>query len=416
MRGRFDYGRRWLVAAVLVPAVLAAGCSSSKGKTSDTTSTGASAGQSSPAPTLTGSPISLGVLADVTGPFAGTLEYSAYAAQAWAQWVNANGGVNGHPVVMHVGDTKSDPSVAQQVVKQLVEQDHVVALVGDADSTESAWSTYIEQKKIPVIGGSAVSPLWGSSPMFFQTGAYTAQYHPLDAVAMKSAGAKSLALVVCAEVAACAQAQTIVKPVADAIGVRYDGTLKIAATAPSYTAQCLKLKEQGTQSLFALLGAATLQTVIQNCAQQQYNPIIGVAGTTPNDGLIKISGLNGVAVMEGFPWWTSDPGVVQFRDALTTYEPGKDYQSPAATATWGALQLFRTALAEDASLAPTSANILTAMYNLKPTNLDGLLPVTVSYQAAAPTAKVSQWCEYVVRIEGGKFVAPDGLKPTCPAS
>jgi branched-chain amino acid transport system substrate-binding protein len=229
-------------------------------------------------------------------------------------------------------------------------------------------------------------------------------------------GAKSMALVVCAEVAACAESESLVKPVAARLGIRFDGLLTVSSTAPDYTPQCLELKQKNTQLIFALINAAALGRLVQNCAQQGYNPMYGVAGTTLYGGLAQVTDGNVVAAMEGFPWWVNDPVVKQFRDVMNEYGAGQDYQYPAATQTWAALQLFRMAMSEAPATPNSAAEVAQAMYHLKPTNLDGLLPVTVSYQKSAPTAKVAKWCVYVVEMKNRQFEAPNGLKPTCPAS
>ncbi len=50
--------------------------------------------------------------------------------QAWASWTNAHGGINGHPVKMIVKDDAPEPVGGAAVAKELVEQDHVMA-IGD---------------------------------------------------------------------------------------------------------------------------------------------------------------------------------------------------------------------------------------------------------------------------------------------
>ena len=53
--------------------------------------------------------------------------------EAWAEWVNAHGGVNGHPVKLIVKDNRLDQAQAVSMVKELVEQDGVVAFVSNQD-------------------------------------------------------------------------------------------------------------------------------------------------------------------------------------------------------------------------------------------------------------------------------------------
>ena len=84
-----------------------------------------------------------------------------------------------------------------------------------------------------------------------------------------------------------------------------------------------------------------------------------------------------------------------------------EYQDPTSTATWAALELFRTAMAE-ASDDPTRDEVFQAYYALQDEDLDGLLPQGVTYTEGQPSPAVS--CFWVYTLEGGEFssVEPEG--------
>ncbi len=50
------------------------------------------------------------------------------------KWTNSHGGINGHPVdvVAEYADDKADPAVGLAAVKDLVENQHVIAIVGSS--------------------------------------------------------------------------------------------------------------------------------------------------------------------------------------------------------------------------------------------------------------------------------------------
>lgn len=408
-------GRVLAAAAVAAAALLVSACGSSGGASSSSSgSVGASTGSSGSAAALTKSPIPIGVMSEQSGPAQSADMYPQPVAQAWAKWVNSNGGINGHPVQVYYGDSKGDPATGQAQVQQLVQTDKVVALVGEADSTDAAWAAYMTKSGVPVIGGSGLAPDWTTSPDFFQTAMIPQQYHRLDAVAAKSVGGKSMTLAVCAEVATCAQAGQIVQPVASKLGITYNGTLEISSTAPNYTAQCLQMKSSGSQVLYALISPAPTIRLYQDCAQQGYEPYIGADAEGLTQALTKVSGLKVIGVMQGFPWWTSDAPVKQYRDVMTANGNTNDYQASTATAAWAALQLFRQALS-NAGATVTAQDVKNALYAMPATDLGGLLPEVVKYQATAPTAK-SFNCGYIVAMTNGVYNAPNGLKGTCTAS
>ena len=69
-------------------------------------------------------------------------------------------------------DTASMPSNGLADAKKLVEQDHVVALVGNEDAqVESTYASYLTAQHIPVIGGEEDTGIWVSTPNFFSTSA-----------------------------------------------------------------------------------------------------------------------------------------------------------------------------------------------------------------------------------------------------
>ena len=85
-----------------------------------------------------GTEILIGQVATETGAAAatGTVTTARDGLAAWAKWTNAHGGIAGHPVTVKTLDDKADPAQSQADLKQLVENDHVVAIVGQAATPE----------------------------------------------------------------------------------------------------------------------------------------------------------------------------------------------------------------------------------------------------------------------------------------
>ncbi len=81
-----------------------------------------------------GDALKLGFICSCSGAQAAAFGHADEAAKAWASWVNDNGGVNGHPVELIVKDDGNDPARALRAARELVEQDQVMAIVGDSGS------------------------------------------------------------------------------------------------------------------------------------------------------------------------------------------------------------------------------------------------------------------------------------------
>lgn len=124
---------RSLITLVLVLGVCTA-LAACGGGGSKSASNGTAAAGAGKAPS--GTPIKLGVMADLNGTCAPIGASIRLGTDLAVQQLNAAGGVNGHPVQVQYADPQSDPSQAVQLATQLVQQDHVDVLVGSCLSSE----------------------------------------------------------------------------------------------------------------------------------------------------------------------------------------------------------------------------------------------------------------------------------------
>ncbi len=158
MRVRMDHGSRrarWGIALVGVLALLAlAACGSSSSSSSASSSapaasgsssssstsasTGASTGTSScgtkPGVAATGTPIPVGSI-NVKQPGTDFSDIGNMAA-AYFACVNANGGINGHPIKLYEEFEQTNPSQIAAEARQLVNTDHVVAMTATSSIIE----------------------------------------------------------------------------------------------------------------------------------------------------------------------------------------------------------------------------------------------------------------------------------------
>src|SRR5262245_36309173 len=88
----------------------------------------AGAAPTTAAPALSGSPIKVGVLDDVTGIGAIEGALMRISVDLVVQQTNASGGINGHPLQVIYADPKGDATQAMQSVTQMAEQGDVDAL------------------------------------------------------------------------------------------------------------------------------------------------------------------------------------------------------------------------------------------------------------------------------------------------
>jgi branched-chain amino acid transport system substrate-binding protein len=389
-------------ASVALVALMIAACSSSS---SSVSSSGGSQTSSSEIP--------VGVIGSYSGPAASSVAGAESSIQAWADSVNAAGGINGHRVQLYIVDDAGNSATALTGMKTLVEQDHVVAIVGQASTDASPWESYIDSKGIPVVGGNTASVTYLSDPNFYAVGGnLLSGYYGVTALA-KANGPK-LGDLYCAEIPACAATTTLLQTFGKSLGVSMSYSSKVSAAAPDFTAVCQGLKSAGVQSYSLGLAAVTLKQVATQCALQGLKAqliISNVADSTfPSD-----PGFNGIEVVDAmFPFFDdSTPATREFHAALTKYAPALG--TPASplnsevTQAWASGKLFEAAVKAAGNGPITPASIKKGLYALKGETLGGLT-VPLTYTPGKPSP---QNCYFTYSIQGGKFIEPDGLKTTC---
>jgi len=107
---------------------------------------------SQPAAAAGKSPINIGDIGSLTGPEASSIDQTTEVLEAWAKAVNAKGGLQGHPINLIVKDDGYNPTTSLAQVESMVTADHIVALIDNSD-VDTTWYKYVEQNKVPVIGG-----------------------------------------------------------------------------------------------------------------------------------------------------------------------------------------------------------------------------------------------------------------------
>jgi branched-chain amino acid transport system substrate-binding protein len=132
----------------------------------------ATAAESSPtasASKLAGSPMVTYTFADVNtqGP---QYKNIAESARVYGSWINAHGGINGHPLKVKFCDARGTPTGATACARKAV-ADHAVAVIGSFTFTGDAIVPVLQAAKTAYFGlCCALSPTEFHSPVSFPTG------------------------------------------------------------------------------------------------------------------------------------------------------------------------------------------------------------------------------------------------------
>ena len=149
------------------------------------------------APGVSSTEIDVGSIANVTGPLSSDFAPVVNGVQAYFSMVNAQGGVAGRKLKLaHQEDDQGSPTVDLSAAQQLVQQDHVFAVVG-VGTPFFGGASYLAQQGTPTFG-YVVSKDWQDKPTLFGDGGSVLSFAttaPGDAYMAQQLGAKSIAVV-----------------------------------------------------------------------------------------------------------------------------------------------------------------------------------------------------------------------------
>jgi branched-chain amino acid transport system substrate-binding protein len=403
------FGRRGVIPLLAATLLVAAACGDDD--SSDSGSGGGGGGEG--ASQLAGSPIVVGVLADVTGPTGLPDAKGSVVFETWADWTNDNGGIQGHPVEVRVVDTRGDAPTAAAAAQELLDDTSVVAVVSLQNTTEAATGEIFGGGDLAVIGGAGYNPtIWHALPNWYGiTTSFPAVVNEQLAAAA-DVGAERPAAVVCAEVPSCRQAEPVFEAAAEANGLDYAGSVQVAASAPNYTAECLELNDREADYIQLSLTSGVAERLVNDCLRQGFDGWFGAsAGSVIPELYAQVDGIRLAGGVNAFPWWIDSEPVQQYRDAMDEYGIAEeDYQFPNGSAAWATGELFKQALSGIAEGDTVTRQTVQEAYGaINGETLGGLLPQPTTYTAGQPAPPVS--CYWLYTFEDGEFSG--GEEPTC---
>jgi len=107
-----------------------------------------------------GEPIKVGAFFALSGPAANIGTPTKLVAQMAVDKINKEGGINGRPIELVIGDTESDPAKAAVIAKKFIFNDKVAAIIGPTTTAEGmSVKKIVEEAGVPTfmaVGGDPV--------------------------------------------------------------------------------------------------------------------------------------------------------------------------------------------------------------------------------------------------------------------
>jgi len=340
-----------------------------------------------------------GILGAVSGP-------APPAIRAWAAYINTQGGVNGHPVRVILGDDNANPARSQAIVRQMVEQDKVVAFLNEYSFTLDSVMPYLEQKKIPIVGSIGGHPAGDHSQMMFNPllGPDIGQAWGFILNTLTQApGKKKVGILYCREASICGILKDSFKKLLPYEGLEVVYEAFVSLAQPDYTGEMIQAQRAGADVILPLMDTAALNRLVQAARRQNYAPAF-VGTYNLNQDLIYNFGenLEGIFLTSRMGPWDTSPLNQTYRDAMARFQP-KAARGDLGAGVFVAGKLLSERIGPFIQEPPRTEQILEGLYSLNNETLGGLLP-GVGFKRDAEHVDTNQ-CIIPVKFTGGKFVA-----------
>ena len=401
---------------------LAACSSSSKNSgtagSSPTSSTGSNAGSGGtiapPAkvtgtlsgPGVTANTITIGQITTTTGPVPGLFQGANDGLDAWAAWINANGGIDGRTVkVQHVDDAFNCTTYTN-AMQQFATS--AFAVVGNLTLEDTCGKKVLNANpNLLDIQALMLDPTLYSIP-----NAYTAWSTPpggittgLEYLKQKYPNAVTHAAELVGQAAAANGKEE--QLTAQSVGYKYLYVADVPDLTTNFTSNILRMKADGVQFVdMTDLAVTSDANFLQQAAQQNFHPTVLYGASSYDAQLFK---LVGDASLANSVVWAAVPDSLYLGQdratvpAVNTFLTQMSKTLPNATPNlfaveaWSAGQLLIKAM-QGAGSNITPSSVLQSLKNVTSFNADGLIA------PADPGQKQGTKCVVMANVQNGKWV------------
>jgi ABC-type branched-subunit amino acid transport system substrate-binding protein len=364
--------------------------------------------------------IVVGALASETGPLPADFAPVVTGAKVYLDMVDSQGGVDGRRIdLADTLDDQSSPSIDATQARNLVDEDHVFAVVAVATPSFSGGS-FLAANDVPTFGLNVNSQWMDGPSLYGNNGSYVNFTGPnLEAVYLAEQHQSHAVAVLAYNVAQSQQGcQGVVNGLHRyGVPVAYED-LSIPAPATDLHADVTRMQQAGVDMVVScmdlggdILLAQTMQQADMTGATQMWFDGYDESAITEYTSAMQ----NVYFTEPNVPFEVTQldpgtyPGMDQFEAMLKRYAPGTE-PSEAALAGWTSADLFVSGL-RAVGRDVTRSRLVHALNELSDFTADGILaPVdwTIAHKAVIGPLN----CNALIQARGDRFVPVYGTPPS----
>ena len=355
-------------------------------------------------PGVTASTITIGQITTTSGPVPGLFQGANDGLDAFANYVNSNGGLDGHRIkVIHEDDAFSCNTYTQEL-KSL--STRVFAVVGSYTLEDTCGKSVLtSDTSLLDIQGVILDPSLYSLPNVFTPtplppGFITTGYQWFKD-RFPTAITKTASLYAGTSVADAKEQQLT----AESIGYKYVYSRALGPTDTNFTSDILRMKNDGVKLVdLTSDNVQTDATFVQEAAQQGFKPDAIFSSSAYDSHFLQLLGstaANNVYAPLTYSLFLGQdraavPGLNTFLDELDKVKPGES-ANLFSVAAWGAGLLMADAMSKAGS-SVTPATTIKAMSQITSFDAGGLI------SPSNPAQQKPSVCMVIAGIHNGKWV------------
>ncbi|HEV8020394.1 MAG TPA: ABC transporter substrate-binding protein [Candidatus Lustribacter sp.] len=316
----------------------------------------------------TGTPVTIGAILSITGPYAPLGEPERNGIQIAVADVNATGGINGHPLQVTILDDESKADTAQQLATQLVGQKVAAIIGGSLSPTSEAIARVANDAKILQMYMTPTLSVWQTKAGIRKYTFEATPHNELEVTKlftfMKNTLHTQKLAVLHDDQLYGTQGTLVAEAEAKAQNVPIVDEESYAVTATDVTPQLQKVKAAGADTILIYTAAPSAGILVRQVHQFGMKAhLIGTTGIV-SDNFLKVTGADGDGVYADMDLDRTYPNAVQ-KKLLAAYRSA--YNAGAnnfASFAWDAVHLvayaLRTAKSTDGD------KLVAALENMQP--------------------------------------------------
>jgi branched-chain amino acid transport system substrate-binding protein len=384
---------------------------------------GDSAPSTSPGPKLTGAPVNVGTIGEITGVGL-NWPFQRAVVEAAARGINARGGIDGRPVVVHFCDGQNDPDSELQCARDLVSQGVAAVIGGITVYDSAAVDELFLQHEIAVIGSFPLAAADFNLPNMFQLGAAQFGIYSADVYNASLKGLKKL-WIMNSNTPGIDLVDRVSRDTAAAHGIEVLGNSVIATTATNDAPYVQASLSAGADSVMPSMGASQTAAVLLALNQVGAKVTLMNLDTEPAGNLQAVCGPGGGVCTGSLgssfalpPTYTANAGVRLFhQDMEAQAKTGDTSATPAAAyndlAAMGWLAMHAFAVIAQSQKAITAESIYNGFKAAKNIDMYGMMPPwTPNASVGIPGyPRISQKYVYLTELHSDLLPYATGAKP-----